>query len=141
VPQNAGAAFFDTLLRSLHTSTRNILLVSLVVFLTAFIAGPARPAVAFRRWWAKTVVWAGADAEQVGWGVLSSSAWVARNKRLLRIILAVVLFVVAFRWPHPTSAALLWLAVLGLVGLIVIDFYGRQTAQSLETGGAVPGNG
>ena len=87
------------------------------------------------------MAWAGADADEVGWGVLSSSAWVARSKRLLRIILAVVLFVVAFRSPHPTSAVLFWLAVLGLVGLIVIDFYGRQTAQSLETGGAVPGNG
>ena len=122
---DAAAAFYDTLLRSLHTSVRNILLVSVVVFLAAFLSGPARPAVAFRQWWTRTVAWAGGDADQVGWGVLSTSAWVARNRRLLRIILAVVLFVVAFRWPHPTSAVLFWLAVIGVIGLIVIDFYGR----------------
>jgi len=136
VPQDAARAFFDTLLRSLHTSVRNIVLVSVVVFLAAFIGGPAHPAVAFREWWARTVAWAGGDADRAGWGVLSSSSWMQRNKRLLRVILAVVLFVVAFRWPHPTTAVLFWLAVLGLIGLIVIDFYGRQpVATSADEGG------
>src|SRR3954471_11943673 len=59
VHPDAGAAFYDTLLRSLDTSVRNILLVALVVAVGAFFSGPARPAVAGRRWWAGTVMWAG----------------------------------------------------------------------------------
>jgi hypothetical protein len=43
----------------------------------------------------------------------------------MRIILAVALFVVAFRWPHPTPAVLFWLAIAGLGTLIIIDFFGR----------------
>jgi len=141
VPQDAAAAFYDTLLRSLHTSVRNITLVALVVFLAAFVSGPSRPAVAFRGWWARTIGSLEGDADHTGWGVLSSNGWVARNKRLLRIIDAVVLFVVAFRWPHPTTAVLLWLVVLGLVVLGLIDFYGREPSQSPASGGAAARDG
>jgi hypothetical protein len=136
VPEGAAAAIYDTLLRSLHTSARNILLVAIVIAVAAFVSGPARPAVGFRNWWARAVTWAGADADRAGWGVVSSNAWMARSKRLLRVILAVVLFVAAFRWPHPTTAVILWLVILGLVGLAVIDFYGREpvTASSPPMG-------
>jgi hypothetical protein len=135
VPHDAAAAFFDTLLRSLHASVRNILLVSLVVFVAAFLSGPSHPAVAFRNWWARVISWAG-GGDHAGWGLLYASPWVARNKRLLRIILAVVLFVVAFRWSHPTLAVLLWLSLLGVVGLVLIDFYGRPPAKAtLEAAG------
>jgi len=137
VPHNAAAAIYDTLLRSLDASVRNILLVALVIAITAFTSGPARPAVAFRNASARAVAWAGADADRVGWGALSSSAWVSRNKRVLHVILAVALFVVAFRWPHPTIAVLVWLIVLALVLLAVIEFYGRPK-QSPVSGGAPP---
>ncbi|HEV3351692.1 MAG TPA: hypothetical protein VG076_02145 [Acidimicrobiales bacterium] len=141
LPHDAAAASYDTMLRSLHTSVRNILFVAIVIFLTAFMSGPARPAVAFRSWWGRLMTSMGTDADHVGWGILYASAWVSRSKRVLRIVLAVVLFVVAFRWPHPTSAVLFWLAVLGLIGLAVIDFYGREPtreAQSPASGGASP---
>jgi hypothetical protein len=130
VPEGAAAAIYDTLLRSLDTSVRNILLVAIVVAVAAFVSGPARPAVGFRNWWARAVAWAGADADRAGWGVVSSSTWMARSKRLLRVLLAVVLFVAAFRWPHPTTAVIVWLVVVGLVGLALIDFYGREAATS-----------
>ena len=123
-----GPAFYDTMLRSLHTSVRNILFVGVVIFLAAFMSGPSRPAVAFRSWWGRVVTSVGTDADHGGWGILYASAWVSRSKRPLRIVLAVVLFVVAFRWPHPTSAVLFWIAVVGLAGLVVIDFYGRRPA-------------
>jgi len=132
VPQNASAAFFDTMFRSLHTSVRNILLVSIVVAVAALVSGPARPAVAFRSWWHRTVSWAGADADRTGWGVLGSNSWMARNKTVLRIILAVIIFIAAFRWPHPTSAVLIWLVILGLIGLVLIDFFGRVPAAEVR---------
>lgn len=125
VPRGAAAAAYDTMLRSLHTSARNILLVSVVIFLAAFLSGPSRPAVAFRSWWERVVTATGARTDHAGWGLLYSSSWVSRKKRLLRVILAVVLFGVAFRWPHPTSAVLFWLAIAGLGMLIIIDFFGR----------------
>jgi len=128
VPHSAAAAIYDTLLRSLHTSVRNILLVAIVIAVTAYVIGPSHPAVAFRNWWARTMTWAGGGAHRTGWGVMSSSAWVAKNKRVLRIILAVLLFLAAFRWPHPTTAVLIWLVVLALIGLVIIDFYGREVA-------------
>ena len=140
VHQDAGAAMYDTLLRSLHTSVRNILLVALVIAVAAYVSGPGRPAVAFRNWWARAVAWLGADADHAGWGLLYASPWVARNKRLLRIILAVIMFVVAFRWSHPTTAVLFWIVIVGLIGLVIIDFYGRgRVTQSPVAGGVGPG--
>jgi hypothetical protein len=130
VSQGAAAAFFDTMLRSLHTSVRNILLVSVVIAVVAFVSGPARPAVAFRSWWSRAVSWAGADADHAGWGVLSSNKWVLKNKRVLKIVLGVIIFLVAFRWPHPTSAVLIWLVIVGLIGLVLIDFFGRVPAAA-----------
>ena len=139
VPQAAAAAIYDNLLRSLHTSVRNILFVALVIAAVAWVSGPARPAVAFRGWWARSMAWAGGDADH---GMRSANAWVSGNKRLLRILLAIVVFLLAFRWPHPTTAVLFWLAVLGIVGLVIIDFYGRgsdSARQSPAGGGAAPG--
>jgi len=94
-----------------------------------------------RGWWGRTVGSLGYDADHTGWGVLSANGWVARNKRVLKIVLAVALFVAAFRWPHPTTALLFWLVVLALVVLIIIDFYGREPSQSPASGGAAARDG
>ena len=119
------AAFYDTMVQALHTSVRNGLLVAVVVALTAFVAGPARLAVATRASWARAVRWLGGNADRTGWRIFSAGVWVSKSKRVLRIVLAAVLFSAAFRWPHPTTQVLFWLSVAGLLGLVGIDFYGR----------------
>ena len=48
------------------------------------------------------------------------------------VVLSVIIFIAAFRWPHPTSAVLIWLVILGLIGLVLIDFFGRVPAAKVR---------
>src|SRR4051794_6141324 len=138
IPRGAAGVFYDTLLRSLHTAVRNGLLISLVVATAASLAGPSRLAVAVRERWLHGIGWIGAEADHLGWGVVSPNGWIRRSRRPLRIAVAVVAFVVAFRWSHPTSAVLFWIVVAAVFCLAVIDFYGRPDDGT--TSGAAGGS-
>ncbi len=126
VPSDAAAAVFDALVRLLHTSVRAVLSFSIIVVIAAFFAGPSRLAVWFRRSVRRIVNWLGHESDNAGWKVLSAKAFFIRRKGVMRIIAAVVAFLVLFLWDRPTPMVVFWLAVLLLLLLVVIEFFGRE---------------
>jgi hypothetical protein len=126
VPYDAAAAVYDTIVAYLHTEVRAALTFSLIVLIAVFFAGPSRFAVWFRARVRDGANWLGAESDRVGWGWLSPQTFVVRHKARLHIAVAVVAFVVVFRWNHPTPVVILGLAALALLALAVIEFFGRE---------------
>jgi hypothetical protein len=125
-PYDAAAAMYDTLVRFLHTSVRAVLTFSAIVLIAVLFAGPSRFAVWFRssmRWCAN---WLGAESEKAGWDWLAPNALVVRRKKVLRIVVAAIAFLVLFRWHHPTPATVIWVGVITLALLGLIEFFGRE---------------
>ncbi|HEY7438013.1 MAG TPA: hypothetical protein VIC35_01325 [Acidimicrobiia bacterium] len=125
-PYDAAAAMYDTLVRFLHTSVRAVLTFSAIVLIAVLFAGPSRFAVWFRssmRWCAN---WLGAESEKAGWDWLAPNALVVRRKKVLRIVVAAIAFLVLFRWHHPTPVTVIWVGVITLALLGLIEFFGRE---------------
>lgn len=127
LPHDAAAAMYDTLVRFLHTSVRAALSFSIIVIIAVFFAGPSQ----FSRWFRSRVrqaaSWLGEQSDHAGWTWLSANTFVARRKAVLRVIVAAIAFLALFRWKHPSPSVILWIAIVTLVVLAVIEFFGRET--------------
>ncbi len=126
LPYDAAAAMFDTLVRFLHQSVRAVLTVSVIVIVAVFFAGPSRFAVWFRTRVRQVANWLGQESERAGWQWLEPNEVVVRRKKGLRIAVAVVAFVILFRWQHPTASVVLYFALITLVVLALVEFFGRE---------------
>jgi hypothetical protein len=132
LPYDAAAAVYDTLLRSLHTSVRAILFFSAIVVIAVFFAGPSRFSVWFRIRVRQGANWLGVQSDQAGWRWLAPNAFVVKRKRGLRIVVAVLAFLVLFRWDHPTPLVIFDLAVVAVLVLGLIELFGREPIPAEE---------
>ena len=130
IPHDAAAAIFDALVRFLRVAVRAVLTFSIIVVIAAFLAGPSHFAVWFRSTVKRAVNWLGAQSDGAGWGWLGSSRFVVARKRELRVLAALIGFVVLFFWKHPTGFVIFWLAVCVVAALAVIEFYGRERLEA-----------
>ncbi len=126
LPYDAAAAMFDTLVRFLHQSVRAVLFLSVIVIVAVFFAGPSRLAVWFRTRVRQVANWLGHESERAGWQWLEPNELVVRRKKGLRIAVAVVAFVILFRWQHPTASVVLYFALVTVFVLALIEFFGRE---------------
>lgn len=142
LPYDAAAAMYDTLVRFLLTSVRAAAFFSLIVIIAVFFAGPSRFAVWFRTRVRQGANWLGRQSDEAGWEWLAPNAFVVRRKNGMRIIVAVLAFLVLFRWKHPTPSIVVYLAALTLLLLGLIEFFGREPlpdAPARERAGAAAG--
>jgi len=126
LPYDAAAAVYDTLLRFLHTSVRAVLFMSAIVIIAVFFAGPSRFAVWFRLRVRQAANWLGRESEEAGWGWAAPNAFVVHRKKGLRVIVAVVAFLILFRWKHPTPSIIVYVALVTLSVLALVEFFGRE---------------
>jgi hypothetical protein len=112
----AGAIIFDTVTRYVQRGFRILLVVGVLVWLIAWLAGPSRPATAVRRQWNR--MFDRGDREGAAGPV---NQWVADHVGMLRGLLLAVLGLVLIAWQNPTGKVVLLLVVIGLVGLVVIQ--------------------
>jgi hypothetical protein len=126
LPYDAAAAVYDTLLRFLHTSVRAVLFLSAIVVIAVFFAGPSRFAVWFRFRVRQGANWLGHQSDMAEWEWLAPNAFVVKHKRGLRVVVAVVAFLVLFRWSHPTPSIIVYIGLITLFVLALIEFYGRE---------------
>ncbi len=132
LPYDAAAAVYDTLLRSLHTSVRAVLFLSAIVVIAVFFAGPSRFSVWFRIRVRQGANWLGVQSDQAGWRWLAPNAFVVQRKRGMRIVIAVLAFIVLFRWDHPTPVVIFDIAVVTVLVLGIIELFGREPVPEAE---------
>jgi hypothetical protein len=126
LPYDAAAAVYDTLTRFLHQSVRAVLFFSVIVIVAVFFSGASRFAVWSRLRVRQGANWLGRESDQAGWQWLAPNDFVVRRKNGLRVIVAVVAFLVLFRWKHPTTPIILYVALATLFLLALIEFFGRE---------------
>ena len=133
--REGSAAVWDTVLRFLKTDLRWTLLISVLVALGAWLAGPARYAVWIRSTCAKGGRWVAAQARSVSSGagraaaesgrVRRSGGWVVEHLGGLRIVGVVVAGLFLVFGGNLTAASLLVIVIvlavyLGLLQLVAI---------------------
>ncbi len=116
--QAAGAVIFDTVTRFIELGFRTMLVIGLLVWSGAWLAGPSRPAAALRRQWGRLS--GKSDEGEIN----SMNRWVATNATGLRAGLFGVLLLVLVAWDRPTGVVVLALGVVALLGLGVIQVLG-----------------
>ncbi len=132
LPYDAAAAVFDTLLRFLHTSVRAV--CSSVRSSSSRCSSPDRRgfAVWFRLRVRQGANWLGRQSDEAQWSWAAPNAFVVKRKKGLRIVVAGLAFIVLFRWKHPTPSIILYIAILTLLVLGLIEFFGREPLPELE---------
>ena len=139
LPYDAAAAFYDSLVRFLHTSVKAVSFFSIIMIIAVFLAGPSRFAVWFRLRTRQGANWLGAQSDAAGWELLAPNELVVKRKKGLRIVVAALAFLVLFFWKHPTPSIMLYLSILTVLALGVIEFFGRVPLPvEVEDPGAVP---
>jgi hypothetical protein len=128
----AGAVIFDTLTRYLQRGVRVLLVVGILVWLIAWLAGPSRPAQAVRRQW-NGITGRDGDGGRSEPGPVNR--WVADHVGLLRGLLLGALALVLVISGRPTGKLVLLLVLIALVGLGVIQLLagGRRRKVAAET--------
>ncbi len=137
VPYDAGAAIWDTLVRFLHTSVRAAGFFGFIIVVAVFFSGPSRLALWFRSSMKWVANWLGQESIRAGWNWLGPNDFVIRSKSVLRIMVAVLAFVVAFLTKHPTPLDVFVIAVLTLVLLGAIEFFGREPLATDDAPGVL----
>jgi hypothetical protein len=121
LPPAAANAVFDILFRYLVLAQQFIVVLGLLMFVAAVIAGPARWAVVLREG-------VGRGLSHIGesWDFGAFGEWVLANKSLLRGIALVVGVLALIFVPGPKFSLLVWIVVLEVIWLLLIEFFGRK---------------
>jgi len=135
---DAAAAVINTMLRFLIAALQTLLVVMAVFIVGAFLAGPSRVAVGFRRL-VNLGVDAGAEAlRKAGRWVTATGRVLAAAYRPIQIglvLLAVAGFILADR---PGVSAVLWAAAAVLLLLVVLEVFVRAWTRA-PSGMPAPG--
>ena len=130
IPSGAAAVIYDTLLEPMHRAMRVVLSLSIVVLLTALLAGPSRPARWLRDRVTDGVGRLGRITDDAGWAATRPVAFIHDNIAATRIAVGALAFVVLFIWNRPTGLVILGLAVVAVLFLLAVEFYGRPRAST-----------
>lgn len=122
---DAVAAVYDAVVRFLVSALQTLLVVTAILVAGALLAGPSRPAVAFRRLLNKGLNAGSAALTRAGGWVTTTGRALAAAHHPIQIglvLLAIVGFVVAER---PSIGAVLWVTVGVLVVLALLEILVR----------------
>jgi len=123
----AAGAVYDQLLGNLRLALRTGFVLALVIALAAWLSGPARPATRVRDGVLGLVRRPNGDGE-----VSSVATFVGHHRTGLRVLVIGVGFAILVALSSPSPAAVLVIAVLVLLGILLIEFLGRN-APPAET--------
>ncbi|MFF4350624.1 hypothetical protein [Streptomyces sp. NPDC001530] len=119
---DAAGAVYDSLVKFLRSSVRAVGALALVTALGAFFIGPSRAAV-FTRHFCSRGIGAGRDvAASAGLRLGAVGRFVHRYKRWIGAAILAVAAIVLFTWSYPTTAVVIWTAVIVLVAFAIREF-------------------
>jgi hypothetical protein len=133
LPADVANTVFDTLLRYLILAQQFIVVIGLIMFVTAVVAGPAKWAVALREGVSHGMVRIGEN-----WDFGPFGERVLGNKPLLRGSGLVVGVLALIFIPAPKFALIVWIVVLEIIWLLLIEFFGRK--RPVRTDGPADGD-
>ncbi|MFI7501329.1 hypothetical protein ACIBVL_23050 [Streptomyces sp. NPDC049687] len=120
--EDAAGAVYDALVRFLRSSVRAVGALALVTALGAFFVGPSRIAVFTRHFFAKGIG-AGRDvAASAGLRLGPVGRFVHRFKTWIGAAILLVAAIVLFTWSYPTTAVVIWTAVIVLAAFGIREF-------------------
>jgi hypothetical protein len=125
MPQDAAAAFFDTLVRFLRQSARALLAVGIIVVLLRIILSPGAGARRFRGWVARLLGRVGDEASERGVDFGPVGRWVGDNLTALRVGVGVLAAVLLIAWDQPSATVVFVVALIALLTLGVFEIVGR----------------
>ncbi|WP_241193017.1 hypothetical protein [Streptomyces sp. ADI98-10] len=126
--QAAAGTVYDALVRFLRAGLRAVAAVALFTAAGAFLAGPARIAALTRTGCRRSIGALRDVATSAGLRLGPVGRFVHRFKRWIGVAILVVAAVVLFTWSYPTTAVVVWTAVIILAGFAIREFLDDDSA-------------
>ena len=126
---DAGTALYDTVLRFVKASLLAVGVIGLIVAISAWLTGPAGPAVRVRGALKSGISGLRDQAESSGWKPGPVAQYVADHLKILRWAVISAAFVLLLLVGRTSVGSVLLLVVLALIALGVLEFMGRATSR------------
>ncbi|WP_454314810.1 hypothetical protein [Streptomyces phaeoluteigriseus] len=120
--QAAAGAVYDALVRFLRAGVRALAAVALFTAVGAFLLGPSRIAVLARTGCRRSIGAVRDVAASAGFRTGAVGRFVHRFKHWIGVFILVVAVIVLFSWDYPTTAVVVWTALITLLGLAIREF-------------------
>ncbi|WP_328341624.1 hypothetical protein [Streptomyces violaceus] len=126
--QAAAGSVYDALVKFLRAGVRALAAVALFTAVGAFLTGPSRVAVLTRTGCRRSIGGLREVATSAGLRLGAVGRFVHRFKRWIGAAILVIAAVVLFTWSYPTTAVVVWTAVITLVGFAIREFLDAPSA-------------
>ncbi|WP_234373693.1 hypothetical protein [Streptomyces scabiei] len=126
--QAAAGAVYDAVVKFLRAGTRALGATALFVAVAAFLAGPSRPAVLARTGCRRSIGALRDVAASAGFRTGPVGRFVHRFKHWIGVAILLIAAVVLFTWTYPTTAVVVWTAVITLAGFAIREFLDDSSA-------------
>ncbi|MFD8228743.1 hypothetical protein ACFV16_31915 [Streptomyces massasporeus] len=120
--QAAAGSVYDALVKFLRAGVRALAAVALFTAAGAFLSGPSRIAVLTRTGCRRSIGGLRDVATSAGLRLGAVGRFVHRHKRWIGAFILLIAAVVLFTWSYPTTAVVVWTAVITLVGFAIREF-------------------
>ncbi|MGY6021821.1 hypothetical protein [Streptomyces spinosirectus] len=136
--QAAAGSVYDALVKFLRAGVRALAAVALFTAAGAFLAGPSRIAVMTRTGCRRSIGALRDVTTSAGLPLGAVGRFVHRFKRWIGVLILVVAAIVLFTWTYPTTAVVVWTAVITLVAFAIREFldYDGSTSPAGSRNGA-----
>lgn len=131
--QAAAGAVYDALIKFLRAGVRALAAVALFTAIGAFLAGPSRIAVLTRTGCRRSIGAVRDVATSAGFRTGAVGRFVHRFKRGIGVAILLIAAIVLFTWTYPTTAVVVWTAVITLVGFAIREFLDDTSAQPSDS--------
>jgi hypothetical protein len=126
--QAAAGTVYDALIKFLRAGVRALGAAALFTAAGAFLAGPSRIAVLIRTGCRRSIGSLRDVAASAGFRTGPVGRFVHRHKRWIGVVILVVAAIVLFTWSYPTTAVVVWTAVITLVAFAIREFLDDTSA-------------
>ncbi|MFD5838618.1 hypothetical protein ACFWHV_34485 [Streptomyces collinus] len=131
--QAAAGSVYDALVKFLRAGVRALAAVALFTAAGAFLAGPSRVAVLTRTGCRRSIGGLRDVATSAGLRLGAVGRFVHRFKRWIGAAILVIAAVVLFTWSYPTTAVVVWTAVITLLGFAIREFLDAPSAPPADS--------
>ncbi|MFF9120631.1 hypothetical protein ACF09Y_34610 [Streptomyces massasporeus] len=131
--QAAAGSVYDALVKFLRAGVRALAALALFTAAGAFLSGPSRIAVLTRTACRRSIGGLRDVATSAGLRLGAAGRFVHRYKRWIGAVILLIAAVVLFTWSYPTTAVVVWTAVITLVGFAIREFLDAPSTPATDS--------